>query len=245
MTLLIFFFVGIGLALPFFLLGFFPTLIKALPKPGPWMRRFREIMGFFLLGTAVWLLSVLHRQIGGKNLVGVIAFLFVLGITAWLYGWLGHPAKSRRTRILGIILALAIAFAGGSLFINLSPPEGGNEALSEVPEGWEPFSIEGVEKAVNSGEPVFLAFGAAWCLTCKTNERAVLLTDWGESFFKQRKIKRIYGDYTRTNPVIGGWIADFGRAGVPLYVYYAPGTGRGKVLPEILSRSILESAVTP
>ena len=244
-TLLIFLFVGLGLALPFLLLGFFPKLIKKLPKAGPWMNRFRQIMGFLLLATTVWLLSVLRRQIGGENLMGVLAFLFLLGIAAWLYGWLGHPAKGRRIRILGVVLALSLAFIGGKVFINLESPEGRNEELSRVPEGWEPFSPEGVEAVVSSGEPAFLAFGAAWCLTCKTSEGTVLLTDWGDELFEQRKIKRFYGDYTRKDPVIARWIAEFDRAGVPLYVYYAPGADRGKVLPEILTRPILKSAVDP
>ena len=238
-----FFMVGLGLALPFLVLGFFPKLIKLLPKPGNWMNRFRELMAFLLMGTAVHFVTVLREQIGGAGLVGVIEFLFSLAVAAWLMGWLTRPIHKKPIRLAGALLALALAVGSGAIFLDLTPAATEESRGPRIPAGWEQFSPDGVEAAIVSGDPVFIAFGASWCLTCKTNEVTVLMTDWGDRLFQERNIRRFYGDFTNNDPVIGQWIADFGRAGVPVYAYYSPDTGTPRLLPELLSRSLLEEAL--
>lgn len=241
--LLIFFMVGLGLSLPFLILGFFPRLIRLLPRPGNWMNRFRELMAFLLMGTAVHFVAVLREQIGGARLVGVIEFLFVLAVAAWLLGWLTKPAHKKPIRLAGALLALTLAFGGGFFFLDLTPVSAEESLGPKIPAGWERFSPEAVEEAIISGDPVFIAFGASWCLTCKTNEATVLMTDWGNRFFEERNIRRFYGDFTNNDTVIGEWIADYGRAGVPVYAYYSPGTGTARILPELLNRPLFEEAL--
>ena len=239
---LIFLFVGLGLSLPFLLLGFFPGIIKALPKPGNWMNTFREIMGFLLIATDIWLFTVLHKQIGGTGLIDVLIFLFVLTLAAWIFGRWGNISRSPRTRLIAAFLALVL-IAGGSRII-FTPGVETEEITEEspVPKGWIDFDPENLLSEVNQGTPVFLAFSAQWCLTCKTNERTTLLTDWADSFFSTRGITRFYGDYTKEDPVIAEWIERFGRAGVPVYVFFPP-SGDPLLLPEVLSRKILEEKI--
>jgi len=241
--LLIFFMVGLGLSLPFLLLGFFPRLIGLLPRPGNWMNRFRELMAFLLMGTAVHFVAVLREQIGGARLVGVIEFLFALALAAWLLGWLTRPVHKKPLRLAGALLALSLAVGSGFFFLDLTPVSVEESRGPRVPAGWERFSPEAVEEAIISGDPVFIAFGASWCLTCKTNEATVLMTDWGNRLFEERNIRRFYGDFTNNDPVIGEWIADYGRAGVPVYAYYSPGTGTARILPELLNRPLFEEAL--
>lgn len=240
---LIFLITGLGLALPFLLLAFFPGVARFLPKPGNWMNRFKQAMGILLLGTSVWLLSVLVRQIGGQNLIGVLVFLFFLAVAAWLLGWLTNPANRRTVRILGVFLFAAIAVASWLRFVELSQPVEGETTQTVIPAGWQEFTPDGVMNAVASGEPVLLSFGAAWCLTCKTNELTVLHTEWAEKLFEAGKITRFYGDYTNESPVITKWLEEFGRSGVPFTCYYPPGSQAPRILPEILTRRILEEAI--
>ncbi len=242
---LIFLFVGLGLALPFLLLGFFPGFVKALPKPGAWMNTFREIMGFLLIATVIWLFTVLYKQVGGAGILDTLIYIFSLTISAWILGkWTNH-ARKKRTRIIAAFVALLLA--GGTGWMLFSQPKA-NEIqkgeYSPVPSGWEKFDPELLLDNVNQGEPVFLAFSAQWCLTCKTNEKTTLLTPWGNTFFSEQGIKRYYGDYTRNDPVIAEWIENFGRAGVPVYVYF-PSEGEAVVLPEIINRKILEDVINP
>lgn len=134
-----------------------------------------------------------------------------------------------------------------SAFVLFSPSEESSEASVPgdpvpVPSGWEKFDPEKVLLTVNSETPVFLAFSAQWCLTCKTNERTTLLTDWADDFFKSHGITRYYGDYTNNDPVIAEWIENFGRAGVPVYIFFPP-RGEPILLPEVISKSILEDRI--
>ncbi|MBI9102350.1 MAG: thioredoxin family protein [Spirochaetales bacterium] len=240
---LIFFFVGLGLSLPFLLLGFFPGIVKALPKPGNWMNIFRETMGFLLIATVLWLFTVLYKQIGGAGLVDVLIFLFSLTIAAWIFGRWGNPSKKKQLRIIASILALVIIVASAVVLFN---PDGKKtENLADgipIPAGWEPFNPDLLLEDVNRGTPVFLAFSAQWCLTCKTNERTTLLTKWGHDFFTSRGITRYYGDYTNEDPVIAEWIENFGRAGVPVYIYFPP-EGDPILLPEVINRGLLEEKI--
>ena len=107
--ILFFLLIGLGLALPFILLGIFPSFIKRLPKLGEWMNRFREFMGFLLAGTAIYLLSVLHGQLGG-NFPGVLWFFLFLAMGAWLFG--RGQRQNRRLRVPLYLAALLLVGFG-------------------------------------------------------------------------------------------------------------------------------------
>jgi thiol:disulfide interchange protein DsbD len=235
--LLIFTAVGAGLALPFTLIGFFPSLIRRLPKPGPWMDGFKEAMGLLLLATAAWLFGILVKQLGSEH-TSLLLFM-LLGITSlvWLWGRFGRPSRRSWFRILtglalvaGIVVSLAsLPVSGGS----------GDEISAEVPEGWTDFSSEAVETARAEGKPVFIQFTADWCLTCKTNQLTVFSRDDVNARFKELGLVRFYGDYTNRNEEIDGWIKRFNKAGVPVYALYPPGRNEPVLLPEILTPSLM------
>ena len=127
------------------------------------------------------------------------------------------------------------------LFVDLSlPSEQGATALQEGDP--VPFSPERVEEIRDQGRPLFLEFSADWCATCRSNHLAVLDRDFRRELFEEKGVVYMAGDYTLNDPVIGEWLRKFDRAGVPLYVYYEPGK-EPVVLPEILSRSILERTI--
>lgn len=107
---------------------------------------------------------------------------------------------------------------------------------------WEKFDTEMISEIIESDEPLFLAFSAEWCTSCKVNEKTVLHTDRTIELFKRKGIRTVKGDLTVSNDEAMEWIYKHNRAGVPLYLLYIPGE-EVQILPEILSFSILESAL--
>ncbi len=236
--LLFFLLIGLGLALPFILLGFIPGIINRLPKPGEWMNRFREIMGFLLAGTAVYLLTVLHRQTG-KGFTGILWFMLILAASAWIFGQ--GQRSGRRSRFALYALSLLLAAGSYLLFVDVSTQP--SETLPAADrEEYLPFSPEGVEEIRREGKPLFLEFTADWCATCRSNHLTVLDRDFRKELFEDEGVLYMVGDYTLNDPVISSWLTKFNRAGVPLYVYYPRG-GEPVVLPEVLTRRLLENSI--
>ena len=236
--------IGIGFALPFVLIGIWPKLVQSLPKPGPWMDTFKEIMGFLLFGTVLYLLSSLRFQISSDSLYKFLIFLTLTAFIAWLYGKLSKPGSKFPSTFLALIIALSLLAASAYYFVD-TKQDSPDSNIYSLREGWEEFNPEAIKKYRAEGKGIFLAFGAKWCSVCKINESRVLFTDRGDLFFEERSVIRMKGDYTNKDPVIDEWIKKFGKAGVPVYVYYPPDGGDYIILPEILSFSILQENIPP
>lgn len=240
LILLIFISIGLGLAIPFILLGFFPRLIKAIPRPGNWMVIFKEIMGFLLLLTALYLLRSIFYLVGGANLIRVLLYLIVLGFGAWMYGSFVKPQYSRKKQWIFTVLSLVVIITGAFTTLNFSQTE--NTTIlddgSYKRVGWQKFSPELLKTYRSNEKAVFLRFSAEWCLTCKTNETTVLFTKEIQNLFKENNVELLLGDYTKKDDEITRWLQKFNRAGVPLYVYYAPGKD-AILLPEVISKDTI------
>ncbi len=250
--LLIFLTVGAGLALPYLLLSLHPGWLRFVPKPGMWMDRFKQVMGFLLLATLVWLLSVFGAQVGVNGLVKLLAFLLVIGLFCWMHSsFLNLSSGAGRVVVLW---ALTLAGTGVAYAKLLHDPlfkdsavaaAPGGPAVSGITEGgvtWEPYSPEVLQTAVASGRTVFLDLTAEWCWTCKVNEKTVLADDEVEELFLANDVLTLKGDWTRKDPRITEILRRHNRAGVPFYAVYPPGNGEPIVLPEIINKAmVLES----
>ena len=237
--------IGAGFALPFILLGLWPAAIKALPKPGKWMDTFKELMGFLLLGTVVYLFSTLRYEVDSDGQLKVLVYLLFAAFVAWIYGKLSNPAAKIRAPKAAFAGALILLTVSGFYFLNFNDTVEGSETaqISEVKEGWEAFSPEALQNYTNAGRAVLVQFSAKWCTVCKVNDRVIFNTDKGKSYFKDRNIVLLYGDYTNKDPLIGDWIRRYGKAGVPVYAYYPPGSSDYKILPEILTWNIIDKTI--
>ena len=244
-SLLTFTALGLGLALPYLLLIAAPGLLRFLPRPGAWMDTFKQLMGFMLLGTVVWLSFVLGVQAGPEGVTALLAGLLVIGIGAWVLHRFG---ERRAATPLAVILMLVGALGPGWLartqdgVAAAAPGPGAATAGDDL--AWEPFSPERVAQYRRAGKPVFIDFTAAWCVSCKVNERFVLRTQEVRERFKSLGVIPIKADWTSSDPAITQALAALGRSGVPCYVLYGRDPAApGLTLPEVLSTGIVLRAL--
>ncbi len=245
---------GLGLALPFLLLSMAPRLLRLIPKPGPWMVRFKQFLAFPMFATAAWLVWVLSLQAGDAAVLGALAGAVLLAFAAWL--WQASAGASGRWRLTGLsaaAIAVIVAFAmvryadsGASGTANAGP-EAGATATTTTGEGivWQPFSEARLAALRAEGRPVFINFTAAWCITCIANEQVVLRLESVRKAVDSARMAMLKGDWTRRDPVITAHLAAFGRSGVPLYVIYPPEGSPKKpmVLPQILTEGGTVAAI--
>ncbi|QSQ11684.1 protein-disulfide reductase DsbD family protein [Myxococcus landrumensis] len=235
-VLAVFIALGLGLALPFCLLVLVPGLAQKLPKPGAWMERFKQVLGFALLGTSVWLVSVMGGLAGVEGMTRLLAFLVAVSLATWVYGQSQLQEGGRKWATL----LLAVVVLGGSglaaLRFDDATPEARTASASSTLALAAPWSEEAVASALAAGQPVFIDFTADWCLTCKFNERTVLARDEVRAAFVEHQVAFFVGDWTRRDARITAKLAEHGRAGVPMYLMLSPGApDKPEVLSELLT----------
>lgn len=246
-SLLIFAFLGLGMAAPYMILASVPSLLKFVPKPGAWMESFKQFMGFMMMATVVWLVWVLSLQTD-PNLVAIVLCLFVLlGLGGWIFGRWGGIAASNRNRL--IARACAVIIMAGSLTVTLSIMPASSSQVARVSSDssgleWEPFSQQRVDELRTAGQPVFIDFTAAWCLSCQVNKRIALHNSQVVEKFESLGVTVIKADWTSRDPAITQALARFGRNSVPLYVLYTGDPdAQPEILPEILTPGIVLEAL--
>jgi thiol:disulfide interchange protein len=234
-AVLVFATLGLGLALPFLLLGFFPALGAWLPRPGHWMETFKQLMAFPLYLTVVWLVWVLGRQSGVDAVAVVLVGLVIVGFGLWLWG--SQPRRAGKTT-----LALAAAVAALALLAHPQVRQAAERQAAFTGSEGEAYSDARLAELRAAGRPVFVNFTADWCITCKFNEKVLLGSDEVLRLLAARKVAWLTADWTTPDPAITAALARFGRSGVPLYVLYPPG-GEPVVLPQILTPDIFVEAL--
>jgi thiol:disulfide interchange protein len=236
--LLIFAMLGLGLALPVLLISWFPALSKLLPRPGPWMNTLRHALAFPMLATVIWLLWVLGQQ------TDMHAVAALLGVLLLLAGLLWALALQHRGRLLlGILFGALLVWTLTQAFPLLSQATAPSPTpTSPSAERWQAWSEERVKAALAAGQPVFVDFTAAWCVTCQVNKRTTLANADVLADFDNRRVLLLRADWTRQDPVITRALSALGRSGVPVYVLYSPNRP-AQVLSELISVSEVRQAL--
>lgn len=236
-AMMIFTFLGLGMAFPYLLLSTFPELLRFVPKPGPWMVTFKEVMGFFIMATVLWLVWVFGAQTSNIGVFLLLAAFFFLALGSWIYGKWGSPVKKKTTRMISYALATACVVIASYAIINsatfsVSPY---NEKGEVAEGGWEAFSPERVAELQKQGIPVLVDFTAKWCLICQANHVVLDMQDVAKEIADAGAVKMV-ADWTRNDPVITEELRKFGRNSVPLYVIYHPDSSKSPVvLPQVLT----------
>ena len=237
-ALAIFLTLGLGLALPFLLIGFVPAFARLLPRPGAWMETLKQALAFPMYLTGVWLLWVLGHQVGIDGAGAVLAGCVCLAMAIWWWERQRDASFLKRS-VFALVL---VAFAASALYFvtGLDAPSASASAGDSLS---EPFSDERLAALQKEGRPVLVNMTADWCATCKVNERLVLSRDGFRDQLKSTNSAYLKGDWTNEDPVISAFLQRFKAVGVPLYVVFPAEGSTPQVLPSVLTSGTVEEAL--
>lgn len=243
-SLVIFLSLAIGFAAPFTLVSLFPAIAKRLPRPGAWMDILKRGLAFPMLGAFAWLVWVLTQQAGTTALLAMLMCAVVVSFAAWLYGmaqrrrYIGQSYKA----LLAVTVVLFIAAVSplpGVMHVRPSPPELARvENITQVK--WSPQTVAEMR---GHGKAIFVDFTASWCITCQVNERTSLSTAAVKQALASTNTIYMVADSTKFNADIDDAMTAFGQGGLPLYVVYPADGSAPKVLPQVLTPTIVVDAL--
>ncbi len=251
-ALAVFAVLGLGMALPYALLVLLPGWRKRLPRPGAWMLHLKQGLAFPMFATVVWLVWVLGQQAGIDGAARLLLALVGMSVLVWLMGlpMMARVGAGTAGRVAGKVVA-ALALVGVLAWgwpATLPVGEAAAASAATAKPGdkfaasWQPFDEAALAQRVAQGQPVFVDFTAAWCVSCQVNKRLVLNSDSTMRAFEQANVALMRADWTRRDPNITQALARLGRNGVPVYALIAPGR-EPVLLPEILTERIVRDAL--
>lgn len=228
-VILIFISTGLGMALPYLLLAANPDAARFLPRPGAWNGIVERLAGFFLMGTALYLLAVLPESLRFPALCA----LLVCALSAWIWGCWGSLQTLRRQLFVGII---CVGMACGAIALSLRP--------AAIETDWTPFSIAQFNADVGS-TPLLLEFTADWCPTCKVLERTVLTPERLQDLSRTYGLKLVRVDMTRSDPAADALLRALGSVSIPVTAIFPAGSNAASpvVLRDLYTADDLAQAV--
>jgi len=267
-TIGIFACIGLGLALPYLLITLVPSVGKILPKPGAWMETFKHLMGFTLLGAAVWLFRTLQEQVTSGSSNDFLIFLLLLGVALWAIPRFGGLAESRMRRYgvrIAVVASLIIlgkfvlvfekpvsAATTAPVVLAANDPMGSATKPALEPEvlngkvNWTLYNADLVKQEWARNRPVFLDFTAAWCASCQTNDHAFIETDTVRNAFTRTHVRPIRCDMTNESDeldaLLDKYLGPVKRNGIPAYIIAYP-DGTFTLLPVTITADMVSNAL--
>lgn len=246
LALLIFTSLGLGMAFPYLVLAAYPKLLRFMPKPGPWMVTFKELMGFVMLASVLWLVWVFGAQTDSQAVFLLLAGFFCLTMGCWIYGKWGSSLTSKTNRFIGTTMAAACFFAGGYIILNSTALSGTPQesqkhevAIGDAKPDWETFSPERIAELQSQGIPVIVDFTAKWCLICQANHLVMSSEDVDQKF-EELGVVKMKADWTKRDSVITEALRKYGRNSVPLYLLFGSDPSQPpQILPQVLTQDTL------
>ncbi|KJV26109.1 protein-disulfide reductase DsbD [Pantoea sp. SM3] len=243
-ALVIFFALALGFAAPFTLISLFPRLAKFLPRPGSWMDVLKRGLAFPMFGAYAWLVWVLAQQAGSAALATLLAASVVVAFAGWLYGMAQHRRfAGKGHKVLFAVTAVLIVAVLAPLPQLIKPGEGlaGDQVTAQLTkEKWTP---QAVASQRGHGKAIFVDFTASWCITCQVNEKTSLSTQAVKDALAKTGTLYMVADSTKFNPDVDDAMSEFGQGGLPMYLVYPADGGPPKVLPQVLTPSIVVNAL--
>jgi thiol:disulfide interchange protein len=236
-ALAVFAFLGMGMALPYLAASLIPAVAALLPRPGAWMEVFKKAMAFPMFATVAWLVWVLGQQSGMDGAAALLALLVALSMVVWALSLQGRA----RTVVATISIA-AYVLLHGTIGQNITQNLPDNATQATADSAWQPWQPGKVDQVLAQGQPVFVDFTAAWCVTCQLNKKTTLGRAEVLQDFAAKKVQLLRADWTRRDPAITAALSALGRQGVPVYVLYQPGSAP-VVMSEILSVTEMRAAI--
>ncbi|WP_312628572.1 thioredoxin family protein [Scandinavium sp.] len=240
-ALAIFFALALGFAAPFTLISLFPALAKRLPRPGAWMNVLKHALAFPMLGAFAWLVWVLAQQAGTTALGVMLAGSVALSFAAWLYGIAQRrQLAGRGYRVMYAVTAVLIVAILLPLPGIMKPAATADVMASTATVKWTP---QAVAEQRGHGKAIFVNFTASWCITCQVNDKTSLSTQAVKEAMARTGTLYMVADSTKFNPDVDDALSQFGQGGLPLYVVYPANGGAPKVLPQVLTPTIVVNAL--
>ena len=239
---------GLGMALPYALLVLMPGWRSRLPRPGAWMLRLKQALAFPMFLTVVWLVWVLGQQTGIDGAAKALIALVVMAFAIWVAGGrsssgaTGDGRPLARRAIGGLMLAAALAWSWPGAALSGSAAAAPTAVPGSPDAAWAPYDETVIAERLAAGQPVFVDFTAAWCVSCQVNKRLVLHTDATMQAFARANVALMRADWTQRDARITAALARLGRNGVPVYVLLRPGR-EPLLLPEILTAQLVRDAL--
>jgi len=252
-SLLVFNALGLGMALPYALFSLFPGWLRFLPRPGAWMERLKQVMAFALYGTAIWLLWVLGQQSGLGGVVTALSGLLCVAFAGWLFGSTRYKKHQRLATICAALLLVAgLGWSSQRLGDDVTAHAQSlaqRERLAQAAAGisgpgqQQPFHRRKLDRLLRERRHVLLNMTAAWCISCKVNEKVALKWASVAAAMRRHKVYYLVGDWTNQDDEITKVLAMFKRSGVPLYVLFDGQRRTLQILPQLLTPGILTGAM--
>lgn len=243
-SLAIFLSLALGFAAPFTLVSLFPAIARRLPRPGAWMDFLKKGLAFPMLGAFAWLVWVLAQQAGTAALAALLACAVIVSFAAWLYG------IAQRRRYQGQSYKILLAFTVAFFAVAIAPlpnvmKAGEAQTATQRAENVSPvkWSPQNVAEMRGHGKAIFVNFIASWCITCQVNDRTSLSTQAVKQAIARTGTVYMVADSTSFNADIDDAMNTFGQGGLPLYVVYPADGSAPKVLPQVLTPSIVVTAL--
>jgi thiol:disulfide interchange protein DsbD len=227
---------AVGFGLPVLALSLSPAARALLPAPGPWMETLKQVLAFPLYATVAWLVWVLSLQIGSDGVLAAGITLTAVGFAAWLVGRASARPALNATLAAAVLIAATLAALPGLLSGSAPFTVSARTLAADA----EPYSETRLAELRASGRPVFVNLTAAWCISCKVNERLALATEGFRNALVRHNAAYLKGDWTNQDESITRLLKTYGRAGVPLYLLYPADPSRPAiVLPQLLTEAIV------
>jgi len=241
-ALLVFIALGVGFAAPFVAISFSPALLRLLPKPGGWMSIFKQILAFPMYGTALWLAWVLSFQTASSGVIVLLGAALLVAFALWLVGMLQQSGRSAGGWLSWAVMVLAIVALAALLpMVSIGGASSARASAAAIPS--QSYSAAKLEALRKEKRGVFVDATAAWCVTCLVNEKVALDAAGVRNAFADKHIAFLIADWTNRDPEVTQLLQAHARSGVPLYLYYAPGSTDAVVLPQILTPDTILAAI--
>ena len=221
-------FMALGLALPYIVLGLFPSLLEKLPAPGAWMESLKQALSFLMFAAAAWFLYVYLSFTDTAAAPWVMVSVVVIACAFWVYGRWCPMYRSKRERLCGLVAALVLLAVGVA----------GSMPKSDDHPQWVEWSPAAMQAALEDGNPVYVDFTAKWCATCQFNKQ-VAYSEGVYALVKEHDIVLMRADMTRPNEAIAKELRKLKRSNVPVNALYLP-EEKPAVTNEVLSAGYLE-----
>ena len=153
-----FFTLSLGLGAPYVVLGTFSGGLRRLPKSGLWMLWVEKLLGFLMLGVALYFIAPLFAD----EIVPWMVLALALLSGVWL-GWLDKSSSGGKS-FYWLKKATGLSILAIGLFAIIPETPGAKIA-------WQDYDLALFDRAMEEGRPILLDFTADWCIPCRELDR--------------------------------------------------------------------------